>query len=154
MSSVLASINDVDSQLAVELASEISELKDILTRHGITRAQLRTKLQDPRFQHMFHEARRVWNSDLSVRDRIKIKSAVLVEDSLINLYKIFNDADAAIPARLDAFKSMAKVADVFETTKNNVPVGDRVSININLGDGRKPVVIEGTAERVIEESAQ
>lgn len=149
---VLATINDVDSQLSIELASEISPLKDILTRHGITAKQLRIKLKDPHFQNMFKEAKRVWNSDLSVRDRIKIKSAVLVEDSLIKLYQIFNNEDLAAPARLEAFKSMAKVAEVYEVPKSPTAVGERVSININLGDGHKGVTLEGTAELLDEAS--
>lgn len=149
LSGPLSSINDVDSQLAVELASEISPIKEVLSRHGITPEQLRVKLTDTRFRQMLREARRVWNSDLSVKERIRVKSAVLVEDSLIRLYEIFNNGEVATPARLEAFKSMAKVAEVYEPAKTGPAMGERVAININLGGQTLPVAVEGTA-RVIE----
>ena len=135
-------LNDVDSQLAVELACEISPLKDVLSRHGITKEQLRIKLQNQHFRKMVGEAKRVWQSDLSIKERIRVKGAVLVEDALIELYKIFTDNSNTVPARLDAFKSMARVADVFDPQKQ-ATIGEKVTISFNFGDSTPPITVEG-----------
>jgi hypothetical protein len=74
----------------------------------------------------------------------------LIEDALIELNKIFHDRDLAAPARLEAFKSLAKVADVFETQKIGAPTGERVQIQINLGNGAAPVAIEGASQLALE----
>lgn len=144
MTNSLLPITDHDSRLAVELAVQISPMPDILKRHGLSSSDLRTKLRDPTFRHMVKEARRVWNSDLSVKERIRLKSQVLVEDSLLSLYELFHDHTQAAPARLDAFKQMARVATVDAPDKEQ-RIGERISISINLGEDRPPVVIEGEA---------
>lgn len=146
----LAPINNLDSQLAVELATEISPIKDILSRHSMTTDGLRKKMEDPRFIGMIREAKRVWGSDLGAKERIRVKSAVLIEDALLELNNIFHDKELAAPARLEAFKSLAKVADVYEQPRNGAAVGERVSININIPGVEKPIVFEGTAQPVLE----
>lgn len=153
MNTFLSPINDIDSQLAVELATQISPVKDVLARHSLTSKQLREKLKETRFQQMILEAKRVWSSDLSVRERIRVKSAVLVEDSLLQLYGIFQDSGVAVPARLEAFKSLAKVATVYEPEKNQQAAGERVSITFNIGKDRAGVTIEGVSQPVSDEAA-
>lgn len=137
MSKHLLPITDHDSRLAVELAVQISPMADILRRHDLTKEALRVKLRDPAFRHMVKEAKRVWQSDLSVKERIRLKSQVLVEDSLLGIYEMFNDQTLAAPARLDAFKQMARVATVDAPDKEQGNIGERISININLGEDRK-----------------
>jgi len=136
MTTSLMPITDHDSRLAVELAVQISPLPEVLKRHGLTKADLRTKLRDPSFRHMVKEAKRVWQSDLSVKERIRLKTQVLVEDSLLGVYDMFHDKSLAAPARLDAFKQMARVATVDMPDKESASVGERISININLGDSQ------------------
>lgn len=132
----LLPITDHDSRLAVELAVQISPLPEVLKRHGLSKDDLRTKLRDPSFRHMVKEAKRVWQSDLSVKERIRLKSQVLVEDSLLGVYEMFHDQSLAAPARLDAFKQMARVATVDQPDKEQANMGERISININLGEDK------------------
>jgi len=148
MSKTLLPITDHDSRLAVELAVQISELPDILRRHSMTRDDLRTKLRDPGFRNMVKEAKRVWQSDLSVKERIRLKSQVLVEDSLLDIYEMMRDRNNTPPARLDAFKQLTRVATVDSPDAKAANLGERVQININLGD--KAVTIESTAEELDE----
>lgn len=141
----LTPITDHDSRLAVELAVQISPVEEILRRHDLTADELRAKMKDPTFRNMVREARRTWNSDLSVKDRIKLKTQVLVEDSLLGLYTMFHDVNVAPPARLDAFKQMARVAAVDTPEKAGPGGGERVSISINLGADRQPLTIQASA---------
>jgi len=137
-------INDIDSRLAMELAIEISDLPSILERYHLSKDQLKTKLSNPQFRRMVHENRTTWKSDLSVKERIRVKSMILVEDSLLELYSIFHNQDTAVGARLDAFKSMSKVATVDVPDKDGQSVGERVMININIPGVEKPVTYDGT----------
>jgi hypothetical protein len=137
----VSAINDVDSRLALELAIEISEIPDIMERYGLTKAQLAAKLDNPAFKAMVRDYRISWKSDLSVKERIRIKSMVLVEDSLLELYTIFHDKELSANARLDAFKSMSKVATVDAPDREGHQAGERVSININIPGVERPTVV-------------
>jgi hypothetical protein len=144
----LEAINDHDSRLALELAFEISELPDIMARHGLTKAQLKAKLENPQFRRMLQDARATWRSDLSVKERIRLKSMVLVEDSLLELYALFHDKELATPARLDAFKQMAKVATVDTPDVKGAEAGQRVNISINIPGLAPATVVGNTYEQL------
>jgi hypothetical protein len=79
----------------------------------------------------------------SVKERIRLKSQVLVEDSILEIFSIIHNKDNAIPARLDAFKQLARVAEVDAPDRSNADTGSRFTVSINLGETYKPVVIEG-----------
>ena len=143
----LTAINDVDNRLALELAFEISDLPEILARHDLTPDQLKAKLANPAFRSMVHEAKVTWKSDLSVKERIRVKSMVLVEDSLLELYSLFHDKGLAPAARLDAFKQMSKVATVDTPDREQADIGSRVQINISI-PGLPPTVATGTVYEV------
>ena len=138
----LAAINDIDSRLAMELAIEISELPDILERYELTADQLKEKLNNTQFRQAVREAKITWKSDLSVKERIRIKSMVLVEDSLLELYSIFHNKELAVVGRMDAFKSLAKVATVDTPDKEGTQAGERVHIQINIPGVEKAVTYD------------
>lgn len=137
-----AAINDVDSRLAMELAIEISELPDILQRYGLTKEELKDKLNNSNFRQAVKTARITWKSDLSVKERIRIKSMVLVEDSLLELYSIFHDKNHNLTGRMDAFKSLSKVATVDTPDKDGTAAGERVHISINIPGVEKAITYE------------
>lgn len=137
-----AAISSIDSRLAMELAIEISDLPDIMSRYGLTADDLRAKLRNPAFSNMVKEARITWRSDLSIKERIRVKSMSLVEDSLLELYKIFHNPDTAIPARLDAFKTLSRTATTDAPDKDGAAAGERVHISINIPGSEKPVTYE------------
>lgn len=136
-------INDTDSRLAMELAIEISDLPDILARYGLTSEQLKKKFQNPAFRNMVREARITWKSDLSIKERIRVKSMALVEDSLLELYTIIHDRDISTNSRLDAFKSLSRVATTDTPDKEGAAAGERVHISINIPGAEKPVTYDG-----------
>lgn len=136
-------ISDSDSRLAVELAIKLRGVPEILQAYAISRKELATKIRDPMFRDMVRQARQLWSSDLSVKERIRLKSQVLVEDSLLEIFSIVHNKDNAIPARLDAFKQLARTAEVDQPERGKGETGSRFTVSINLGDTMQPVVIEG-----------
>lgn len=136
-------LSDTDSRLAVELAVQLRPTAELLVAYSISRKDLSTKLKDPMFRDMVKQAKTVWNSDLSIKERIRLKSQVLVEDSLLSIFSIVHHPDNAIPAKLDAFKQLARVAEVDSPERSKGAEGSRFTVSINLGDTIRPVIIEG-----------
>lgn len=135
-------INNIDSRLAMELAIEISDLPEILQRYQLTPAQLKDKFANPQFRAMVKEARITWRSDLSIKERIRVKSMALVEDSILELYSLFHDKDIAVPARMDAFKALSRVATTDAPDKDGAVAGERVHISINIPGAEKPITYD------------
>lgn len=139
------SLSDTDSRLAIEIAVKIRPIPELLNTYNLTRADLVRKLKDPMFRGMVKQAKTVWGSDLSIKERIRLKSQVLVEDSLLEIFKVIHNSENAIPAKLDAFKQLARVAEVDSAEKSKGGEGSRFTVSINLGDTIAPVIIEGKA---------
>ena len=137
-------LSDTDSRLAVELAVQIRPVNEILITYSATRSELVTKLKDPMFRDMVKQAKRLWSSDLSIKERIRLKALVCVEDSLVEIFGIVHNPDNALPAKLDAFKQLSRVAEVDAPERGKGETGTRFTVEINLGDTVSPVIIEGS----------
>ena len=140
-----APITDIDARLAVELAIQISPIPEVLRRYGLNTSDLKRRLKDPMFYTTLKEAKRNWNSDLSVKERIKLKSQMLTEDSLLFIYSTIHSPDNALPAKLDAFKQLATIAEVNAPSKVAGAEGSKFTVHINLG-GDKPLVIDAITQ--------
>ena len=126
----LPAITGVDSRLAVELALQITPVPDLLKRYEITAAQLKSKLKDPLFRAQIKQAKAVWQSDLNIKERIRMKAGFLVEDSLLAMFGMVHNEGVQPAVRNDAFKSLARVAAVdAPETKGAGTEGLRVVIN-------------------------
>ncbi len=136
-------VSDTDSRLAIEIAVQLRPINEILVAYSTSRSELATKLKDPMFRDMVKQAKSIWSSDLSIKERIRLKSQILVEDSLLSIFSIIHGPDNAIPAKLDAFKQLARVAEVDAPERAKGDIGTRFTVQINLGDTTKPVIIEG-----------
>jgi hypothetical protein len=83
-----------------------------------------------------------------VKQRVALKSAFLVEDSLIDLFKMIKDPQMPPQAKLDAFKKLAEVSQLTQVNKNADV--ERHVIQINVGTGspvtlsEQKVVSDGT----------
>jgi len=137
-------VSDNDSRLAIELAVQLRPVNELLIAYSTTRSELAVKLKDKMFRDMVKQAKRLWASDLSIKERIRLKSQVLVEDSLLSIFSIVHNADNAIPAKLDAFKQLARVAEVDAPERSKGDSGTRFTVEINLGADSAPVIIDAT----------
>lgn len=136
-------LSDTDSRLAVEVAVQIRPIAEVLNAYSLSRTDLVRKLKDPMFRDMVKQAKSIWSSDLSIKERIRLKSQVLVEDSLLSIFSIVHNVDMAVPAKLDAFKQLARVAEVDSPERARGGEGSRFTVSINLGNTTAPVIIEG-----------
>ena len=128
--------------LAAELATRLYPVEDTLKRFSLSKAQLQHLMRDSQFRHQVAHYRKEWSSPLSARERVKMKSALAVEDGLAELYRLYHDTTTHPQARLDAFKQLVSLADM-QPKQNAQAEGSKFTLNITLaGDtGRSESVV-------------
>lgn len=142
------------SGLALELVAGLSAPAKILERHGISPTQFKLIAKTPAFKQLYREANSFWNSDKNAADRIKAKSQMMVEDSLIDIFRIIKDERANPASRLDSFKQLSMLGGVSGTQKQEGGgSGEKFSISINLGDSpAEKVVVDVDVPHIEEDS--
>lgn len=136
-------ISQVDGRLAWEIAAEISPIPDILKRFGISPHEFKLKLKDQMFRRAIQEAKTLWKSDLNVNQRIKLKASFLMEDSLLDIFKLIKNENSAATAKIEAFEKLMRAADLVPRSgKENGAVAAGFKININLGEPSKSITID------------
>lgn len=146
-------INSTDARLIWELVAGVSEAKEVLGRYGMTTADLKRKLKDPMFRSAYHETKQLWASDMNVQQRIRVKAAFLLEDSLLDLFAIVKHESLPVNAKLEAIEKLAKIADVTPGKKDQqTGMAEKFSIQINIGGNDKAVIIDGSAVNALPEA--
>jgi len=140
---------DVQSQLAFELAAQLSEPAAIIARYEITQRQLDKLLAHPGFSAMVEEAKAVWAADTNVEERVKLKSGFVVEDALLVLHTLIHSTSQPATARIEAFKQAVAVAQM-GPKKDQGPTAAKVEINITIpaGEDKPEEKIVFEAERL------
>ena len=103
---------------------------------------------------MLDEFTRDWKSPMNVKERIRLKAALAIEDGLIDMYQLFRNPDLAPAARLDAYKQLIALSDTAPRRDEGGDGGSGFSITINVGkngnEGQPPVIIEGTTVETVD----
>lgn len=141
----IGALADTDGRLIWELVAKISPPQDILARYGLSKTDLENKFKDKMFRAAFREARGLWNSDMNVQARIKFKSGLLLEDSLMDLMLIIKDPKQLTSSKLEATKQLGQLS---QTINAKPPTdgggGSQFKLTINMGDNSpKSVTIDG-----------
>lgn len=123
--------------LALELAAQLRPAVEVLKQFGITADEWEIIKKHPHFQRAFSEAKEFWESDKNAAERVKCVSTMMVEESLVTLFEMTHDVELHPSSRLDAFKTIAKIAGVDNSGSKAVgpgggPTQERFQININL----------------------
>ena len=143
-----AAISDFDARLICDLVANIRAKDEVLAQYGLTVADLKTKAASPMWASAYREAERVWKSDMNIQQRIRLKAAFLLEDSLLPLFNIIRDAAMPVSAKLEAIEKLTKISTVANVPKE-LGTGERHNIVINIGGTKAPLVLQ-TVEKVLE----
>ncbi|MFI5397586.1 MAG: hypothetical protein ACHQ9S_18775 [Candidatus Binatia bacterium] len=138
-------ISQTDGRLAWELASDITPVSDLLTRYGISLNDFKKKLKDPMFRGAIREAKSIWKSELNTQQRIRVKAALMAEDSLLDVFAIVKNESQPAAMRLEAFEKLLKSADLVPKAGSK-DQGNAGAFKINIILGSTPaeqVVING-----------
>jgi len=140
-----AEMDQRDRELILELVAGISTPAEVLARYSLSVEQFAKKCKDKMFISAYNEAKRQASSDLKVHERIKMKAAFLLEDQLLPLARAAGAAGTSVSSRRDVTETLAKLADAWEPAKarkDGAAPAQQVNIQINLGDGAKPIHVE------------
>jgi hypothetical protein len=135
-------ITDYDARLIVDLVANIRFQADVLKQYGLTDKQLAAKMLNPGFAMHFRATQAAWNSDMNAQERIRLKAAFILEDSLPDLGRIVKNPQTPVNAKLAAIESLTKISTVANVPKQDTAGGEKHSITINIGTGKQPIIIE------------
>ena len=130
MSAVLTAATPV-AQLALELATGLYPAPTVFAHHGFDKAGALALLNDAQFRTMIGEYKKLWNSPMNATERVRLKSAVAVEDGLSELHRTFHDVTLPAAARMEAFKQLVSLSDM-APKPNATATGERFHLTINL----------------------
>lgn len=144
--------------LAREFAMDQFGREQILQMHGIGETEAHRYLDHPRFAQYLTEATAIWNSGANTEERTKAKYASMVEEIADSLWVELNDRTQPLAARNDLLKTVARIAGMGEKQVGpTVAPGDRVVVNINMGEDYKLVrespmiTIDALPDRALED---
>lgn len=122
-------------KLAREIAMGVFDLEVILERQGITPKQWQTISKHVRFQRLLRSEVEAWNSALNTPERIKLKSAAMVEEWLPELYARLHDRGESLNAKIEGGKLAAALAGIGKQAAIGGGVEPLV-VTINLGSDK------------------
>lgn len=138
------SLDLLNAQLASELAAGLSDVDSLCAKYGISEAQWKVLRVNPVFRNMVAEAIRVWRGDLNAGQRITKKAELVLEDAIPVLDEIAHSNSTAPAVRIEAIKQMESITGRKAKAEGKGGDGTGFTLNINIGDGKRPITIEGT----------
>ncbi len=133
-------INGIDARLIWDLVSNMRPHAQILNQYGLSPGDLAIKAKNELFQSAYREAERVWKSDMNIQQRIRLKAAFLLEDTLPSLFNIIKQDGIGVNAKLAAIEQLTKISTVANDPKKG-EAQEKHSITINIGGDKKPLQI-------------
>lgn len=121
-------------RLVRELAMDMREIDQILDDFRMSRAEFEALQKDERFGRMLASELSSWGAATNAHERVKAKSAAMIEDYLPELYARLNDRSENLMGKAKMLEFIAKLAGwgIAENQRELAP-GDRVVVQINLG---------------------
>ena len=149
--------SDIDLvRLAREIAMDILPLETILKQYDIS-DETWSKLQlNTKFRVLLGSEVESWSSALNTYERVKVKSASMLEEWLPTLHSRMSDDTEPLPAVIEAGKMLAKIAGLGSEKDIGAGIGERFVINISMGPAAQPLEFakEVTSKVTIEHEPQ
>jgi len=126
-------------KLAREIAMDIQPLPEIFKQYAITDETWAELQRNTKFQMLLATEVEAWQTALNTHERVKMKSASMLEEWLPTLYRRMSDDEEALPATIEAGKMLARIAGLGMPTDISGAIGERFVINISMGPQATPV---------------
>jgi len=126
-------------KLAREIAMDIQPLEIILKQYAISDETWSGLQRSTKFRALLESETEAWNTALNTHERVKLKSASMLEEWLPELNGRIHDVTEALPAKIEAGKMLAKIAGLGERNDVVGTSGERFVINISMGPQAPPL---------------
>jgi len=138
-------------KLAREIAMDIHELDTILKANDISKTEWARISKHPQFIEYLQSEISAWQSAVNTEQRVKLKSAALIEMWLEEANARLHDAKENLAPKTELAKFLGRLAGIgVSNTSVSGDVGERVNITINLGADHAVSVTKTVTPRVIE----
>ena len=134
------------ARLARDVVMELKALEDILVPYCITMQQYERVKEMPFFKRVQEDFAVEWNRVTSTAERLKLISAVMLEEGLPRLGSQMVDKEVSPAVAVETGKFFAKLAGVGEG-KAEGPTGEKFVINISMGEETKLKFTKDAAPR-------
>jgi hypothetical protein len=133
-------------RLAREIAMDISSTERILTNLRLTQTEYDRIVAHPRFQTLLLMELHSWGAATNTTERVKLKSAAIVEEVLPEMYRLLHDEKHPLNSRVELLKTIAKLGHQGIPT-NEAGQGNQFRLTINIGNGHNAVRLTAHAPR-------
>ena len=145
-------LSDLSAQLAMEIATGLCSVASLMERYDMTEAGFKRLLGIPVFQRMVRDAKAKWDADLNANERIRVKAAIALEDSIPAIYDMLHDLDNPANSRIEAAKTLGKFAKADTPDAAGAAGGAGFQVIIRLDD--KEVRVAGKAAPTVIDAEQ
>lgn len=137
--------DDLDTTMRVvarNLAMGIYELDDILKNCEVKRQDFERWKSNHRFIEYLKQETDAWNATNNTADRVRLKSAVIVEEFMLTAHAELNQKTTPLNQRVELLKQLAKMANIGEPKQaTGGPNAGGFQLQINIGPGVVPVTV-------------
>lgn len=138
-------------KLAREVALGIQSIETILESNKIDQNTWEIIQTHPRFLQVLETESSAWNSALNTHERVKLKSAAMIEEWLPEAYLKLHDQNETLNSKTELGKLIRDLAGFAKQGVGVEAVGEKFSVTINLGADNQlkfeksagPVTIDG-----------
>lgn len=127
---------------------DLQELPAILKSCGASLADWQTIQGHPRFHQILSAEVQAWNSAISTQERVKLKSAAIIEQWLPEAYARMHDVAEALPAKTEVAKLITRLAGLGVEGARIEGSTERFSLTINIGDNKSHGIIVDRATTI------
>lgn len=138
-------------KLARQIAMGIKELSEVLFDNSLTLREFEVIKQLPHFNNILIAEMKAWEGGANTNERLRRKSAAMIEEYLPELYARLNDREEPLMAKIKALELASKMAGFSDKADGPIGTpGDKVSVIINLGADTKLTYEKQLPSKVIE----
>lgn len=138
-------------ELATSLAKGIEDPKLLIERLGFTSEDYQELAESHTFKAMLNEAIAEWQGASNTHKRVKLKAAVNVEAALPHFYHAMTNDKEPLSSKVKALEIMARIGQLGNPEIMPQGPGQYFKLEINLGQGIAPVIIENGVENMTAE---
>lgn len=137
-------------KLAREIAMDIQPIETILKQYSISSETWDSLQRNSKFQQLLSSQVEEWNGAMNTHERVRAKSAAMLEEWLPELNNRMHDSGEALPAKIEAGKMLSRMAGIGVSAAEAGGGGTRFTVTINLGEDHKLSFEKQLPAKVIE----
>ena len=135
-------------ELAAGIVRGIQTPEEVLARLDMTIDDYSELSETRMFRQMLRTAQDEWEGASNTHKRIKLKAAVNIEEALPHFFIAMTSDKEPLSSKVKAFEVVSRVAGLGQTEQVAPGAGQFFKLEINLGAGVSPLVLESGVESV------